>query len=337
MKITNNLRRRFVKDTSLPIKVFGEVIFADRLRLLDKQFNTSEKWGQFMEVVEQYEDERDFFEQYDYIRESVIDHLSHSEPLRYFSQDEDMSRFKLKNEGYPASGVFKDIHVGKYLLSIDMVKANFTALRHYNPEIFHCAKTYEEFVGLFAPLDYFQSSKYIRQAIFGHIAPKRTQKYEQYLMDQVLTKIFSVTKILRKNVLYFGADEIVFDVSSFVERGELNEKFANQINNIVAEFCDKGINIRSEYYKLVKIGGTTTGYLKQFVFDTALTKQYEIKGADSIEYPFVIKALEDKQVTDNDMYFLYEGRLAKLVEPIEIAFIETLTHDADEKGVADEG
>lgn len=323
MKITNNLRRRFVKDTNLPIKVFSEVVFADRLRLLDKQFNTSEKWGQFMEVVEQYEDEQDFFEQYDYIRESVINHLSHSEPLRYFSQDEDMSRFKLKNEGYPANGVFKDVHVGKYLLSIDMVKANFTALRHYNPEIFHGAETYEEFVGMFAPLDYFKKSKYVRQVIFGNIAPKRTQKYEQYLMDQVLTKIFATTKILRKKILYFGTDEIVIDVSDFVERGELNERFAAQIDNIVAGFCQEGINVRSEYYKLVKIGGTTTGYIKQFVFNTVLTKQYEIKGADSIEYPFIVKALEDKQITDNDMYFVYEGRLAKLVEPIEVKFIET--------------
>jgi hypothetical protein len=321
------MRRRFVKDTNLPIKVFSEVIFADRLRLLDKQFNTTEKWEQFTEVVDQFEDECDFFEQYDYIRESIIDHLSHSDALRYFDQDEDMSRFKLKNEGYPGNGVFKDVHVGKCLLSIDMVKANFTALRHYNPEIFHGVNTYEEFVGMFTPLDYFKKSKYVRQVIFGNIAPKRTQRYEQYLMDQVLTKIFSVTKILRKKVLYFGADEIVIDVSDFVEHGELDEKFATQINNIVSGFCDEGINVRHEYYKLVKIDGTGSGYLKQFVFDTLLTKQYEIKGVDSIEYPFVIKALNDEQLTDNDMYFLYEGRLAKLVEPIEVKFVETINCD----------
>ena len=324
MQITNNMRRRFVKDTSLPIKVFNEAIFADRLRLLDKQFNTTEKWNQFVEIVDQFETELDFFEQYDYIRESVIDHLSNSDKLRYFAQDEDMSRFKIKNTGFPASGVFKDVHVGKFLLSIDMVKANFTALRHYDPEIFHGAKTYEEFIGMFTSYDYFTKSKYIRQFLFGNIAPKRTQKYEQYLMDKILEKILNKTSIPYFKVLYFGSDEIVIDVTHLVERGELDSQFAAQIDSIVAGFCDEGINVRREYYKLVKIEGTTTGYIKQFVFDTARTKQYEIKGADSIEYPFVIRALEDQMPTDNDMYFLHEGRLAKLIEPIEIKFVETI-------------
>lgn len=327
MVITNSMKRRFVKDTGLPIKVFENTVFANRLALMDKMFDTTTKWNEFVALADQFNEEREFFEAQESVNQAALEFIRNSDAMNRFAQDEDMSRFKLKNEGYPGNGVFKDNNVGKYLLSIDMVKANFTALRHYDPTIFGNAKTYEEFIGLFTTSEYIKKSKYIRQVIFGNIVPKRQQRYEQYLMDQLLTRFFSVMKFPRKTVMYFGADEIVFDVSAYVENGTLPETMLNRIDKIVSEACDEGVNVRAEYYKLVKIEGTS-GYIKQFMHwgesPTLNQKDFEIKGIDPIEYPFVLRALYDEQPKDTDFIFNHEGRLAKLLEPIKVSFAETI-------------
>jgi hypothetical protein len=45
---------------------------------------------------------------------------------------------------------------------------------------------------------------------------------------------------------------------------------------------------------------------------------YVFKGLDSIEMPFVLRKYFNEDIKDTDMVFLYEGKLAKLLEPIDI-------------------
>lgn len=320
MNISNTLKQRFVKDTGLPIKVFASPYFEYRLNLFESQFNAKTKFTEFVHMLrENFESEAEFFKEQDRVKQAALDYLSANTAMMYFSREEDMNRFTIKNTGYPNSGVFKDCHVGKYLLSIDMKKANFTALRHYNPVIFNDAETYEDFIGKFTDSEHIKQSKYIRQVIFGQINPKRQQTYERYLMDSVLTSLFSRTHIERNKVLYFGSDEIVVDVSDFVHDGKLDEKLSDMVKRVVNNACSDGINVRSEYYKLGKVEGTK-GYFKLFMFETT-DKGIEFKGLDSIEYPFVIRALRGEISCEEDYIFIHEGRLAKLLEPIEVKFV----------------
>lgn len=319
MNISNTLKKRFVKDTGLPIKVFDSPYFESRLHLLEAQFGAWTKFTEFVRMLsDNFESEAEFFNEQDRVKQAALDHLNANNAMIYFSREEDMSRFALKNAGYPNSGVFKDCHVGKYLLSIDMKKANFTALRHYNSAIFDGAETYEDFIGKFTDSDYIKQSKYIRQVIFGQINPKRQQTYERYLMDSVLTSLFSHTHIDRNKVLYFGSDEIVVDVSEFVHDDKLDEKLSEMVKRVVDKACSKGIHVRSEYYRLGKVDGAK-GYFKLFMFETA-EKGIEFKGLDSIEFPFVLRTFRGEIPCEYDYVFIHEGRLAKLLEPIEVEF-----------------
>ena len=48
-------------------------------------------------------------------------------------------------------------------MSIDLKKANFQALRYYNPDLVQNAKTYQEFIGLYDSSPLLAESKYTRQ------------------------------------------------------------------------------------------------------------------------------------------------------------------------------
>ena len=138
-------------------------------------------------------------------------------------------------------------------------------------------------------------------------------------MDIVLTSLFSRTHIERNKVLYFGSDEIVVDISEFVHNGKLDEKFANMVKRVVDLAYSEGIRVRSEYYQLGKVKGTK-GYFKLFMFETA-DKGIEFKGLDSIEYPFVVRAMRGEIPCEEDYVFIHEGKLAKLLEPILADFV----------------
>lgn len=320
MNISNTLKQRFVKDTGLPIKVFTSPYFESRLNLFESQFGAKTKFAEFTHMLsEKFESEAEFFNEQDRVKQAALDYLNSNEAMMRFSREEDMNRFAIHNTGYPNSGVFKDCYVGKYLLSIDMRKANFTALRHYNPSIFDGVETYEDFIGKFTDSDYIKQSKYIRQVIFGQINPKRQQTYERYLMDNVLTSLFSRTHVERNKVLYFGSDEIVIDISEFVHDGRLDNKFSEMVKRVVDKAYSEGINVRAEYYQLGKIEGSK-GYFKLFMFETS-NKGIEFKGLDSIEFPFVIRAFRGEIPCEEDYIFIHEGRLAKLLEPIDVKFV----------------
>jgi hypothetical protein len=52
MKISTKLRERFCKDCNIPINIFQEPYFTDRLKLYDKFYGTLEKWDIFVKELE---------------------------------------------------------------------------------------------------------------------------------------------------------------------------------------------------------------------------------------------------------------------------------------------
>ena len=54
MKITTKLKERFCKDCNIPINIFQEPYFTDRLELYDKYYGTLEKWNTFVKELDKY-------------------------------------------------------------------------------------------------------------------------------------------------------------------------------------------------------------------------------------------------------------------------------------------
>lgn len=320
--ITDTLKSRFCKDMSLPIKVFKEPYFMNFLTLFDPFYNCLESYNKFVELVNKYGGQSAFLDAYDNLKDTIIAFLKNKESMIKFSQTEDMQKYSIQNVGYPQSDIYKDTNDGCFFVSIDMKKANFTAISHYDPSIVEGKETYEDFIRMFTDEEYFVSSKYIRQVIFGNINPKRQVTYERYLMDKVLTKLLENSKekgfYSDDLVAFFSTDEIVLRVSDkYIVDNSICVDFKNFVEEVVAWACGERINVRATYFKLKKVMGTK-GYVK--FFDNA-ENTFEFKCMDAIVMPFVCRYFLKQNYTDMDTVFVFEGRLAKLLDIPQVSVV----------------
>jgi hypothetical protein len=314
MNVTLALKERFCKDLQLPIKIFQEPYFTERLKLYDKHFHCMDKYEEFLKMLEDFEDEQAYFMAYNSLKETVIQHLSANEDFDYFSKKEDMSKYDKKHLGFPKTNIYKESFIGKHFVSFDLCKGNFTALYHYSPNIFEGKDTYEEFIGQFTTNKHFIESKYIRQVIFGALNPKRQVKYEEYLMDKVMSellKVFSPEKIV-----YFSTDEIVVEIDPIDSDSPEYAFIAETVN----KFIKQNITIRADVFQLSKVE-EYDAYIKNIYAkffksngDRLNNSEFKvIKNANNLTMPFVLRKIYNLPPDDNDNVFMHEGRLAKFI------------------------
>ena len=139
MEVSTRAKERFCKDCNISIRIFQEPYFTDRLTLYDKFYGTREKWDIFLNELSKYNCEQ----------------------------------YAVKHKNLPNKDIFKSSNDGKCFISIDMRKANFSSLHHYNSDIFGGAESWEEFIGRYTGNQHIINSKYIRQVILGNCNPKR--------------------------------------------------------------------------------------------------------------------------------------------------------------------
>ncbi len=314
MEISTRAKERFCKDCNIPLRLFQGPYFMDRLKLYDKFYGTIEKWQIFVKELEKYHCEQDYFEEYNRVKDAAINTIKESEAYKRFN-NEDMNKFAIKNKGLPAKDIFHPDNDGKVFISIDMKKANFSSLNHYDKSIFGGTNTWEEFIGKFTDNQHIINSKYIRQVILGNCNPKRHITYEKYLMDGVLdfvTEFFLPTD----KVVFFSNDEIVFDVTYNEFETAIDKAYSLQK---ILE--DKAvIPLKIEPFILHKIGGTD-GYYKE-IFKENGERDIEFKCLDNYMIPFVLRKFLGEEITDCDKVFYNEGLLAQFIEvpKIEVNF-----------------
>ena len=316
MKITPALKERFCKDLQIPIKIFQEPYFTERLELYDKHFDCLEKYNRFCEMLSEFNDEQEYFAVYNGLKDRVIEYLNSNEIFMFFSQKEDMSKFAVENKNFPKNSIYRQDHIGKHFISFDICKGNFTALKHYSPDIFQGKETYEDFMKMFTDNEHLINSKYIRQVIFGAVNPKRQVKYEEYLMNKVLEKI--LTFFNKTQIVYFSTDEIVVNINEPVAE---NSEIQNFIADTVNIFNDQGIRIRGEVFSLSYFEEFDV-YVKNVYYKTFTSNGEKIKNSDirviknanHLTMPFVLRKMYNLPANDNDNVFLHEGRLAKFID-----------------------
>lgn len=315
--ITERIRERFCKDCKIPIAIFKEPYFSDRLMLLNPYYDTLNKWTLFCKELSFYNTEQDYFEEYNRIKDDAIYFIKNHPSYLQFN-NEDMNQYQIEHKNLPNKDIFKPSNDSHVFISIDMKKANFSSLHHYNPEIFGNAKTWEAFISKFTNNRHIRDSKYIRQVILGNCNPKRHITYEKYLMDKELSKILeSVSDLKEKDIVFFSNDEIVFDISHMDNTQK--ENILNQLSNILDENM-----FRIESFILNRIYGTE-GYIKSFEDGT-----FEFKCLDANIIPFVIRTLNNQVIQERDRIFIFNGKLAKLLDTPEIS-LEKEAIDYDER------
>lgn len=308
MEMTEKLKERFVRDCKIPIRLYAEPYFTERLELLDKYYGTLEKWKAFCAEVEKFPNEEEYFAMYNTTKESAMYFIKTSQGFDNFNKL-DMNQFAIKNKNLPSKDIFKPSNIGKLFISLDMKKANFSSLKAYDPTIFDNAETWEDFIRKFTDSEYIVNSKYIREVIMGNCNPSRVITYEKHITDTILTKLIAAG-INIEDVVFFSNDEIIIDINSdpLVILAHIEEVLP-----------DVEVPIRIEQFRLsaVKKNNKIIGYIKELMDGT-----YDFKCFNNQDLLLVMRKLQNEDIRPSDLVFENEGFLAKYVDTPIISFIK---------------
>ena len=300
------LKKRFCKDCNLPINLFDEPYFTQRLKALDVQFDCVKKFDTFCADLEKYDTEQEYFEYYNTVKDSVINMIKdNAEYMKFLNDDFADVRVVTKNITLGNKNLYIEGNQDKTFISIDMKKANFSALRHYSPAIFKNVETWEQYIGFFTPSEHIRNSKYIRQVILGACNPKRQITYERYLMTMLYLHIKSE---LDGKVSFYslGNDEIIISVAG-------TSVSAKEIKAAIATCPQKiGELVRFEMFDLQKVGDY--GWMK-VIYDEPERVEFKTINADI--YHQIVKHYWNMPITEDDLVFRYNGVLARFLEGVK--------------------
>lgn len=300
------LKKRFCKDCNLPINLFDEPYFTQRLKALDVQFDCVKKFDTFCADLEKYDTEQEYFEYYNTVKDSVINMIKdNTEYMKFLNDDFADVRVVTKNVTLGNKNLYIEGNQDKTFISIDMKKANFSALRHYSPAIFKNVETWEQYIGFFTPSEHIRNSKYIRQVILGACNPKRQITYERYLMTMLYLHIKSE---LDGKVSFYslGNDEIIISVAG-------TSVSAKEIKAAIATCPQKiGELVRFEMFDLQKVGDY--GWMK-VIYDEPERVEFKTINADI--YHQIVKHYWNMPITEDDLVFRYNGVLARFLEGVK--------------------
>ena len=303
------LKKRFCKDCNLPIAVFDNPYFYKRLEGFDIHFDCIRKFDEFCKELERFPNEQSFLEYYNELKDTIMSRIKEKEDFVAFNNSE----FKKSMPKYPKKELYTEMNDRKYFISIDMKKANFSALHRYSPAIFDNCDTWEEYMRQFTESEHIVNSKYIRQVIMGNCNPKRQTQYEYMIMEELLDAI--VKRIPDVKVYSLTTDEIILEVPDIYNfpYEMLNEVFVEDKAKISK-------NIKTEMFLLRKVKGTD-GWMKQkyeIIGNEAYrTNEAEFKCLDAEIYIQVIKHFYALDIEDDDLVFYHNGRLGKFLGKIE--------------------
>ena len=298
------LKKRFCKDCNLPIAVFDNPYFYDRLSTLDVMFDCVDKFEDFCLELDSFKNEQEYFEFYNKVKDNVINYIKNNNDYIAFS-----NKSFIVEPKYNKRNLYIEENDKKTFISLDMKKANFSALHYYSSEIFNNCLTWEDFIGNFTKCEHIINSKYIRQVIMGACNPKKQMQYGKYLMSELLQYLTSEIKTL--NVFSLGEDEIILNVE---DCGFSLKEFKKVLYNHPV-----GKYIKLTMFDLYKIKGTD-GWMKNiynFDSDSYANDTIEFKCLNAEIFHQIVKHYYNEDITHEDLVFYHNGELATFLKEVE--------------------
>ena len=309
-----HLKKRFVSDYNLPIQVLHEPYFTYYLQLYEDTHKTLSKWTSLLEMIKKdfNNNVQNWLNYYGEVRDRIITDIEKMPEYIDFSRVYDMNRYNIPN----ICGDYNIYNIdckGHILLSIDLKKANFQALKYHDSKLVFDCNTYSEFIGLYSPYEYIKESKYTRQVIFGKLNASRQTKIEKYIMFEIYNNL-DIIKVIESNggkLISFKTDEIIFDVTEFNNTVLLTDLLNVKVN--------LPFDIRIEVFKLELMQFKTHTDSNINVWRKIFIDGHEeLKSAPMTYYPQIYKAWKGIELDEKDLVFFHENQLAKFLNPITI-------------------
>lgn len=311
--MNNSIKKRFVNDYNLPIQVFDDNYFFYYLNLYETKHQTLGKWTKLIDMINNKFNGNDdeWLTYYSEVRDNIITSILNNPSYIKFSQEDDMNKYHFKNDLFKDVNIYTENFLNHTLLSIDLKKANFQALKFHNAEIVFNANTYEELIEKFSDCEYIKESKYTRQVIFGKLNPRRQITIERYIMNLIYNSNCDLINYLKTNakLVSFKNDEMIFDVS------DCNINDISKYTNITVI---NSFNVSIELFdlKLMQFKTHTGSIINVWrkVFNDGDEK---VKSAPITYYPQIFKHWMGIPIDEKDLVFFHENQLAKFIYPLQ--------------------
>jgi len=300
LQITNKLRQRFIKDTSLPIPTCDEFYFNYFLELYNDLLNSKTKYKQFINDISEFNNDEDVLHYYNSLKDKAILTLRESKEFELLNE----LNFSEINRQYTYSqkDIFKESNIGKIFMSIDLVKANYQVLYKLGIDVCNdndiLPEKYDMFISQFTDKKHFIDSKYIRQVILGNLNPKRQVNLQKYMLNDVV-KSLEINKQYQ-NIISFTNDEIVIQLNI------IDNNIFNNCAELVKEIKHTfGLTVSINVFELFK---SKYGYVKKYMDDSI-----EFKSVSKIYFAQNYKDWFQLPIEENDKVFEYEKQLVKFI------------------------
>ncbi len=300
MKLSNSVKQRFCKDFNMPFQVVQEPMFSYYIEQLDKHFDTKAKLKMLIEVIETLGGEEQFFAESNRVKTVLIDKITKTK--KYISLQNDKLDDYNTSHNVSQRDIYTMQNINHTFMSLDLVQANFNVFKMYSDELVLGFDTYADLVGSVSQFEYFKKSKYLRQVIFGNLQPKKQQRLQKFVMDNIITVLNSDVGIDMKDFVAASADEVVFsvdpsNVDMFVEM--INRKIrSNPLSTSVANW------VKVEAFTLKSISS------KKFFVKELSSGGVEFKGIQSYFFMQAYKQYTQQPIEKMDKTFYHDGMLA---------------------------
>jgi hypothetical protein len=252
------------------------------------QFSKLEKWKNIKDLIKIYEEaEEKYGDLYEFRLKKSNEIINYLKSTRAYNELQDDNLLP----DLPTTKNFEYSEDKKYI-SIDIKKANWAALKKYDPEFApELGDSYEDFIAKFDVPEIFNHSKQLRQYIFGNINPKRQGKAQRVITQSILNKY----NHLNLDIACIKNYEVIYSFESF-----------DQIEEILTS-VDK---------EIFKIKLFTVKRVQDFRINTFLSesgeKLYkEMVGCNGNQFFMNLKNYIFEEPLDiRDLYFRMDGSLA---------------------------
>jgi hypothetical protein len=234
--VPNSCRNDFIKENKLSIPITDSPYFEYYLDLYEKDYQAKSKYNVFVDVIKLLHSRSLNFMDYKHkLISEIVAFISKSDIYQQFlSEKVDAPECNIANVNVCS---IQEKGAEEYYISVDVIKANYTSMMHFYPEIFAGTKSWKEFMNKFTDIDYFADLKFFRQIIFGKLRMAKNQALWKRLLAQMYIMLTSETKLQIKGKI--SDDELLIKTTKDTidhDLKTLEYNIANKLN--LYSYCE---------------------------------------------------------------------------------------------------
>ena len=306
--------QNIIKDYRLPIPEIEE-LYPYYFNLYESVYGSKTILETAEKEMQQFDTEEEYFEYIYSVKRNIIDTLKSTSAFCEFNDPKNKD-FSTENGNKPTfakkdcivpftskSNVYNIDNIGKKYISIDLEKANFQVCKKYNKDLVLNSDTYEKLIEKFYNSKYLASSKYLRQIIFGQLAPQRQNSMEKYYTSKILEFLLEKKVFRSSDVVIFTHDEIIVETKSLL---------LDEFKQIIYDMIYKEFELKT-HIDAFSIKRIVNNYFVKEIKGGKI----EIKGVPAVYRSQILKKYYNMPITKEDLIFVYEGQKAYFESSID--------------------